>query len=484
MTFQYKIRIWTVAAVLWVFIIFTTQYFSQVPGTQPAFQADSDSLVTEKIRADLSIGDELDQFGGFLHYMHSAYIGIGGDTDAVPYLSQVGFQGTVFHFVYQLLRSVVSPDAYLAVMRGANALILVGLIFLITFHVMGEWGLLPIAVAIFLTIFFAWITYFSTSLYWIIWSHFLPFGLAFVLYPQVLKNKLSFSVFCTIIGALVLFKSLSGYEYITNVIAAPTVPLVYYGLRQKMSLQGIALRVLAVGIAGTAGFAAAVGVHLLQGYLYFGSLQRIFDQITARASVRMFGEIPDVCFQGNIVGMTSRYMLVPFLPKGIISPLIILHIAALLQIGLAFLSPTRLPRLMNLLRSRVAQIAVLEAIVIVIVVVIIRYVMIDGEQIVGLSITFGGSITLVAAAFMLNRRTARYADNSHREALRTLALTTAYSIPVSWTWLVLAPGHMACHFHINPIIFFMPFGLVFTYLTALTLTRLSQPLSSRHDAAP
>ncbi|MBW4438503.1 MAG: hypothetical protein KME04_15285 [Pleurocapsa minor GSE-CHR-MK-17-07R] len=464
-----NVRFWAFNAGLWLFLIFTTQYFSQSPGVQARFQDDSDALVNAKILAELSISDELQQFGGFLHIYNP---------DAATYssyLSQAGFQGTLLHYTYQLVQPILSAEAFLGIMRIGNALLFIVLLLVITFHTLGKHGLRTVAIAVSMLSLFGWITYFSTSLYWQIWGQFLPFVIAFLLYPRVLNRKLSFAAYCLILGALILFKALSGYEYITNVIAAPSVAVVYYGFREKIPLRSIGLQVIAIGIAGVVAFAIAFGLHLLQGSAYLGgSLQDMINVIASRASVRTFGEIPAQCNQEGMISTSVEYMInVPFLPYRIFSPIILLFAAALLQSGLLFFAGTPwASRVMSFLFSKLGR-TTLFAFLALLVVATSAFLVITFSfpVLIGWLFLISGTALVTLLAYRLSRRPESTGTSSQADDIRALAVATAYSIPVSLTWLILATGHSACHFHINAITLFLPFGLMFAYLTALFLTR-------------
>ncbi len=465
------VRVWTAAAVLWMFAVFTTQVFSQPAADQPFFQADSDSLVSQKVLAGLTVGEEFQQYGGFLHYVSRYYDRIeDGSLDTLPYLSQSGVQGMITHLLYQIARPFMSGDTFLTIARAVNALVWIGVILLVIFQVLGSRGLPAVATAAVVIVFFRIMSEYSLSLYWVIWAHFLPFAAAFVLYPRVLRGKLSFAAFCLVIGALVTLKSLSGYEYITNVIAAPSVPIVFYGLRAKMPLRAVIMRIIGIGIAGSIGFAAAVGIHIVQGTLYFGSIDQILSKIADRAAERTIGTRPEACFQGNILQIGAQSLLLPSVPYLISSPLAIVLIVAGMFIGHAVIPLERAPKLLRMLFSYYAVVFTLIGIGAALV---LRYAMFLIELsffTLPVILLFAGSAGLIVLAFVLPHRTRVTDYAARRSELRMLGLATLFSIPVSWTWLVFASGHVACHPTISAITFYMPFGLMLAALIAAVLS--------------
>jgi len=43
----------------------------------------------------------------------------------------------------------------------------------------------------------------------------------------------------------------------------------------------------------------------------------------------------------------------------------------------------------------------------------------------------------------------------------SLNLAAAWALLCSLSWVVLARNHMSCHYHMNSVIFYLPFGLTF-----------------------
>ena len=88
----------------------------------------------------------------------------------------------------------------------------------------------------------------------------------------------------------------------------------------------------------------------------------------------------------------------------------------------------------------------------------------------GWILVVGWTVLLIAFTYRLKDEPSPKNASNQDKDLRALAAAIAYSIPISLTWIVLAPGHAACHFHIDAITFSLPFGPMFTYLTGLFLT--------------
>ncbi len=392
--------------------------------------------------------------------------------EAEPYLSQAGGQGALIYYIYQLLRPVLDAETYLSLARMITALLLVILLIAAAFHVVGQHSLLAVAISLCIVTYFSWITYFSTSLYWQIWGQFLPFVVAFLLYPRVLNKRLRFLSYVTILGVLVMLKALSGYEYITNVVAAASVPVVYYGFRERLPIRTVSLQVMMIGLAGIVGFVVAFGIHLLQGAAYLGSFDKMLDVLATQASIRTFGERPLVCRQGDVPTILLQYMAYPVLPW-VFSPVVFMFAAAVFQIELILFSHLkRFRQLIEFFFSKPGK-TVFSVILALLFVALSGIIALLHPPLVLLAwlMLAGGNALLVLTAYRVTTERRPDQTTSQLNDMHALACATLYAIPVSLTWNILALGHAACHFHMNHITFFLPFGLMFTYISALFIVR-------------
>lgn len=136
-----------------------------------------------------------------------------------------------------------------------------------------------------------WLLLYSGGLAWVIFASFLPFAFSWMWYP-FLKSK--FPLFCCIIGFLIFFKALSGYEFLSNILLSAFVPVLYYELKNGARLGFIVWRFLWMCIAGFVGFLLALSLHVVQGIAYLGSKREIIEHILGKGIERSFGEIPSV----------------------------------------------------------------------------------------------------------------------------------------------------------------------------------------------
>ncbi|MFO0796235.1 MAG: hypothetical protein U0804_02095 [Gemmataceae bacterium] len=124
---------------------------------------------------------------------------------------------------------------------------------------------------------------FAPSLYWALGLMLLPFALVWGLAPRATTRGRQL-LLAAAVGLTMLAKCLCGYEYVTTVVLAPAAAAWFHLHRFAVPLTR---RVAAVGLltaAGLAGFAGALGLHVVQHELVTGTdgVAAIRDRATAR----------------------------------------------------------------------------------------------------------------------------------------------------------------------------------------------------------
>lgn len=84
----------------------------------------------------------------------------------------------------------------------------------------------------------------------------------------------------------VAIKSLSGYEYLSNIVLSPLVAIVYYKIKWQTPLKNILLKSLLVFMAGCLGFVTAFLIHFGQLFLYTKNVEEALKVIWFRANSR------------------------------------------------------------------------------------------------------------------------------------------------------------------------------------------------------
>jgi len=173
------------------------------------------------------------------------------------YGSQIGVPGFLFSNLYQVFKS-----RDLNIYRSLNTTILAALMAVIAVCVFVEFGLLP---ALFLgvgLIVSPWFMGFAGNMYWMEWTWFLP--LAFVCLSMSRSGAFNASSgwgTCLGYGGCIAIKAACGYEYMSTVMLASMVPVIYAGLRKSASVRQIFIAICKLGISGVAAFFAILLLH-------------------------------------------------------------------------------------------------------------------------------------------------------------------------------------------------------------------------------
>lgn len=508
---------------LWSLIILNTFYLEQAIGTQPKFQDDSDSLVINKVSHQLSLQEEQAEFGGFLHFSDK------------PYFSQFGLQGNLIYAV-SILLPTIPPPTILSFARIIISIIYLIVLWLAIDKILGNLSFLLKLLALTLLMSFQWVVIYGASLYWIPFTFFIPFTYTWIAYPRIQSTKQHIA-FLIMTGFWIMFKSLSGYEFLTNIILAASVPILYFGLLDNLPLRKIVTQIFLLGIAGMAGFFVALSIHIAQLANHFNSLEIGISVLLERANVRTFGDQYIQC-QGTTFQNISKYLLssslmplynfiyVDFLviiyalmllfylcrtkkPHLLASMLIsliiivvlggvVLYYLLLLQIedqaifslvlrvmsyfalilifALSILLPKTNKKWFDSFYSGIKKLASfnLRYHVITILSFILFIITVALATIGGFHTPFILIVTYASVILLIVFLLSLYNDSQTNQKIsikskRALYIATGWSLLCSLSWLVLAPNHAACHFHLAPIVWFIPFGVMLACMLVITI---------------
>jgi hypothetical protein len=399
-------------------LLFSTYYFTHPPGAETKFQIDSESLVTTKIRSKIGIREDLKTKGGFLYYSKEYH----NDPNKTPYTSHSGLQGLVLNTLAKTLH--VDGERFIVWARIAFSFLFAVVLVLFAHSFWDKSGAIGFSVVLFLIVASFWLAAFAQNLYWVIFLDFLPFVFAFLVYPAVLEARLSFGSFLIALGALVFLKALCGYEYISNVILGPTAAILYYDLATKQSARGTIQHMAAATLAGVLCFAGAYLVHFAQLSLYTLDLRQAAQALVEKLAIRTWGQNISRCDQGTWLEVLRKYMLE-------------VRAIARLQIPLGWMAAVFLLALPFTVAQAVRLSPGSER---------------PARQAPVSKAPTGSARSIVEKA--LPR------EGMRREEWLGLGAACAWALLASMSWAVLAKNHMACHYHINAIVFYLPFGVM------------------------
>ncbi len=179
------------------------------------------------------------------------------------------------------------PFGMVVIVMKTAALVATALVIaLLATFVANTWGYAGAALFALIVVNSPWLANWASNLDGAAALLFAPFVAAWYATSAMRQRQLRFRTFCLLVGSLTAAKSLAGYEWLSAVVSAASVPLVYFGIRDRQPVRDIARRVILTGIAGTAGFLVAVGVHLIQLAALRGTYAAAFASLHARASTR------------------------------------------------------------------------------------------------------------------------------------------------------------------------------------------------------
>ena len=443
-------------AVIIMTLVFSTFYFSESPWDNSVFQSDSEALVTRKIRSGLSILDDFQQKGGFL-YAEEENV-----STTIPglYTSQVGLQGLILNAFKNIFG--LDPTSFIGYSRIMVSLCFASTMAVILYCVWIEFGIISAITNLALIISAFWIVAFSKNLYWAAFTLFLPFAIGWFYYPKVIKSRNKNLSFLFMIGVLIFFKSLNGYEYITNVILGATIAPIYYELGAGTKKNVIIQRIVMICLAGVAGFMATYGLHFLQLYNFTHDLSKVIYILTERAIVRTLGENPytTACDYSNYFILLLKYMNSQSIFRTAI-PLVWMF--SFYLICITPLIPFRANKLNSF---------IIIFISLILLIVSIGVDWFAGRPGLGISqiinLSFGFSFLLYG---ILSLKTIKFPIP---DKLAYLAYSTTWALVSSFAWVVLARNHMACHIHLNPIVFYLPFGVTLFMFIGYWIDTLSK----------
>lgn len=203
------------------------------------------------------------------------------------YTSQIGGQGMLFSLMAKA--SPFSNAGTLWLLYSFNSVSLALLFMIMVFWFKNEFNLF-VGIIVFASIFLApWITIMARNLYWVLWTMYLPMTICLCALNYEDRGKLYRTyVVNGLIFFTVLLRCSAGYEFISTILVAMTVPYFYYAISRQWAYQKLAVRLFMVGLSGVAGFVTAILIHAWQRGM--GSLEDGLASILFDVGRRTYGE--------------------------------------------------------------------------------------------------------------------------------------------------------------------------------------------------
>lgn len=263
------------------------------------WQLDSEELVVNKILDARSHG--IGNYNGMM----------------LEYQQQIGFAGMLFSGVDKLVNrhAGLTDPIPKDVMCGVNVFLFTVILFLFFCWIYREFGKITVGVVYLTTLFTHWMGFTVKNLYWVTWTMLLPMAsLLLLLMWEERRERCRNGWLFGLSFFFVFLRSACGYEFISCVMVALELPLVYYGIKQRWGWKRYRNRAFLAGLGALGGFGGAlfVNIALMAGlhgwkdaveYLVFVSAKR-----TGYASLEGFDADVLASFEVPLLEVFRRYL--------------------------------------------------------------------------------------------------------------------------------------------------------------------------------
>ncbi len=254
----------SITILIGVFLLYGSYYFNMTKAVDnerfQTFELISEQLVLDGMLANSStprLGHYTRPEIGKYNYLnaHELYEMNNRSGHFIEYTAQYGLQIRVFNFLVN--QCGFSLKALKMLSSFLLACVIVGLAYSIRRHIS------RLAAGVFFLVLLTgpWVIIFSNNLYWVTFTWFLPMLVTFVLAPKLNQGKKWMFIMTICMFFAFLLKFLCGYEYITTIVLASLIPMVFLGIKTSDSYPKILLRTGAVFITSIAAFLIAIAMH-------------------------------------------------------------------------------------------------------------------------------------------------------------------------------------------------------------------------------
>ncbi|MEG2053594.1 MAG: hypothetical protein RR052_01500, partial [Oscillospiraceae bacterium] len=186
------------------------------------------------------------------------------------YLKQVGLQGIGASVIDKYLP--FNNSQTLKLLYAINCGLLCLMVGFIAFWVYKKVNLVA-GLVMFLSCYFnVWLCYGARNLYWVFWTYLLPMcGVVAVVWLEEKTGKTHNIILAVVTFLTVLLKCACGFEFMSCILVAAELPLLYMAITNKWKISTYIKRSCIVGASGLAGFAGAFGINFLQQVVFLNS---------------------------------------------------------------------------------------------------------------------------------------------------------------------------------------------------------------------
>jgi len=235
------------------------------------------------------------------------------------YRSQYGLQTRVFGSMAKL------GYGDIRILKGLSALLMsfvVGILFWLVCRDFSPASAVVFSLAL---IFSPWVIVFAKNLYWVPVTWFLPLAVSMYFSNKVFTSNRSLIALLLSLFFVFLIKFLCGYEYVTTIFIASFVPILYQGVKSKISVMRISKIFFLTFLIFIISLATAMGIHVKSN---FKDIPSGVSFLVEKSASRTYSADPEVfenprireSLNSNGLMVVARYMITfydfaPWLPS-------------------------------------------------------------------------------------------------------------------------------------------------------------------------
>ena len=166
-----------------------------------------------------------------------------------------------------------------------------------------EFGILPIFISsIFLIFTNVWLTIFAKNIWWIIWASYLPLLIiCYYVYKYNFNDKKLIFYILFVISLLIRFSA--GYEYISTIMIAYTLPVFYFAISRQWTLKKFIKSFLKTSALCVLSFLITISIHIIA----LGSIEHIASNLFKR-TISMHLDSNTIIENNGILAILDVYL--------------------------------------------------------------------------------------------------------------------------------------------------------------------------------
>ncbi|WP_302273228.1 hypothetical protein [Brachyspira aalborgi] len=166
-----------------------------------------------------------------------------------------------------------------------------------------EFGILPVFISsVFLIFTNVWLTIFAKNIYWTIWSYYLPLLIiCYYVYKYNFNDKKLIFYILFVISLLIKFSI--GYEYISTIMIAYTLPVFYFAISRQWTLKKFIKSFLITSALCVLSFLITISIHIIA----LGSIKHILYTFLKRTS-NIYFDSKTIIEDNGILAILDLYL--------------------------------------------------------------------------------------------------------------------------------------------------------------------------------